>query len=243
MAQYTTGELAKRCNVSVRTVQYYDARGILMPSALSEGGRRLYSDQDVSKLEIICFLRELELPIDSIKGILEEEKPEQVVSLLLQEQEQLLRKEIALKQDKVERIAEAKRALKNLTQVTVESIGDIARLMERRKQLSQLRITMLVLGFLMDAIQVSTLMVWIFTGVWWPFALGVATAVGLGVLVSSLYYRNTVFLCPQCHTIFRPRVRESIFARHTPNTRRLTCPSCRHHGFCVETYGKDLNVC
>ena len=32
---YTTGEIAKLCGVSVRTVQYYDDRGILIPSALS----------------------------------------------------------------------------------------------------------------------------------------------------------------------------------------------------------------
>jgi predicted transcriptional regulator len=32
MSLYTTGELAKKCNVSVRTIQYYDERGILVPS-------------------------------------------------------------------------------------------------------------------------------------------------------------------------------------------------------------------
>ena len=42
MAQYTTGELAKECGITVRTVQFYDQRGILVPSALTEGGRRLY---------------------------------------------------------------------------------------------------------------------------------------------------------------------------------------------------------
>ena len=41
MSKYTTGEIAKLCGVSVRTVQYYDSRNILVPSALSEGGRRL----------------------------------------------------------------------------------------------------------------------------------------------------------------------------------------------------------
>ena len=47
MSKYTTGELAKLCGVTVRTVQYYDARGILIPSELSEGGRRLYSEDDL----------------------------------------------------------------------------------------------------------------------------------------------------------------------------------------------------
>lgn len=31
MAQYTTGELAKECDITVRTVQFYDQRGILVP--------------------------------------------------------------------------------------------------------------------------------------------------------------------------------------------------------------------
>ena len=47
MSKYTTGELAKLCGVTVRTVQYYDSRGILIPSELSEGGRRLYSEDDL----------------------------------------------------------------------------------------------------------------------------------------------------------------------------------------------------
>ncbi|MDD3244486.1 MAG: MerR family DNA-binding transcriptional regulator, partial [Eubacteriales bacterium] len=43
MSAYTTGELAGLCGVSVRTVQFYDTKGLLKPTALSEGGRRLYS--------------------------------------------------------------------------------------------------------------------------------------------------------------------------------------------------------
>ena len=40
MSDYTTGELARLCGITVRTVQFYDARGLLHPSDLSEGGRR-----------------------------------------------------------------------------------------------------------------------------------------------------------------------------------------------------------
>ena len=52
MSKYTTGEIAKLCGVSVRTVQYYDNRNILVPTELSEGGRRLYSDNDLEKMKI-----------------------------------------------------------------------------------------------------------------------------------------------------------------------------------------------
>ena len=61
MSMYTTGEVAKLCGVTVRMVQYYNARNIMIPSELSEGGRRLYSEDDLKRMKIICFLRELEI--------------------------------------------------------------------------------------------------------------------------------------------------------------------------------------
>ncbi len=243
MSKYTTGEIAKLCNVSVRTVQYYDSRGVLVPSQLSEGGRRLYSEADLDKMRIICFLRDLELPIDSIKNLFAEAHPEKVLSLMLEEQEKLLRSEIDQKQKRADTIAEVKKSLASLPRISVESIGDIAHIMENKKQLRRLRICMLVLGFVMDAIEVSTLMIWIFKGVWWPFALGMLLVTGLGICISYLYYGHTVYICPECHIVFRPKLRDSFCARHTPNTRKLHCPNCGHHGFCVETYGKENEVC
>ena len=90
MSKYTTGELAKLCGVTVRTVQHYDTRGILIPSGLSEGGRRLYSEDDLKRMKVICFLRELDLPIDAISQILKEEHPDKVISLLVEQHETIL---------------------------------------------------------------------------------------------------------------------------------------------------------
>ena len=104
MSKYSTGELAKLCNVTVRTVQYYDKRGILIPTELSEGGRRLYSESDLQRLKVICFLREVDVPIDSISQLLEEEHPEKVISILIEQQESLLMEEIQEKQNQLEKL-------------------------------------------------------------------------------------------------------------------------------------------
>ena len=104
MSKYTTGEIAKLTGVSVRTVQYYDDRGILIPSELSEGGRRLYSEDDLKRMRIICFLREAGLPINSISALIAEEKPESIISLLLNQQEAQLREELAERQKQLELI-------------------------------------------------------------------------------------------------------------------------------------------
>ncbi len=239
MSKYTTGELAKLCGVTVRTVQYYDSRGILIPTELSEGGRRLYTDGDLRRLRIICFLRDMGLPIDAIAQLLAEEEPGRVVELLLEQQEQALRQELARSQSRLEKLEELRRQVKQQPAFSVESIGDIAYLMERRAQLKRVHGTMLLAGVPMSLLEVTGIVLWIVTGVWWPFAVYLLLAVPFGIWVSRYYFRRVAYLCPQCHTVFRPALREAFFARHTPSARKLTCTCCGYHGFCVETTGGD----
>ena len=235
MSKYTTGELAKLCGVTVRTVQYYDTRGILSPSALSGGGRRLYTDDDVRRLRIICFLRDMGLPIDAIGQLLAEPEPGRVIDALLDQQEQAVRQELAQSQSRLEKLEALRRQVKQQTAFSVESIGDIAYLMERRTQLKRVHTAMLLAGIPMSLLEVTGIVLWIVTGVWWPFVVYLLLAVPFGVLISRYYFRRVVYLCPQCHTVFRPVLREAFFARHTPSARKLTCTCCGYHGFCVET--------
>ncbi|WP_416469626.1 MerR family transcriptional regulator [Streptococcus thermophilus] len=73
MSTFSTGELAKAAEVSVRTVQYYDQRGILTPSKVTEGDWRIYHESDLERLKVICFLRDLDFSINQIKNLLQEE--------------------------------------------------------------------------------------------------------------------------------------------------------------------------
>lgn len=241
MSKYTTGELAKLCDVTVRTVQYYDKRGILIPSELSEGGRRLYSEEDLKRMKIICFLRDLGLPIDSISQLLAEEYPGRVISLLIEQQEKLLRVELSQSQAKLDKLTMLKQELKNVGNFSVESIGDIAFVMEKKKMQKKLYATMLLTGIPVAILQLSSIILWIMTGIWWPFLIYVLVAVPYAIWLSRFYFKRVAYICPQCHEIFKPVFKEAFWARHTPNTRKLTCTCCGHHGFCVETYGGDVS--
>lgn len=237
MSKYTTGEMAKLCGVSVRTVQYYDTRNILTPSELSEGGRRLYSEDDLRRLKVICFLRSIDLPINTIAQLLAEENPGSVVDLLLQQQEQMLRDEISQRQEKLHTLEMLQREIRNTENFSIESIGDIACQMENKKKLRRVRCTILAVGIPLEIIEIGTLILGVKTGVWWPFVLGLLIEIAGGVWISRYYFSNVDYICPQCHEIFHPGFREFFWANHTPNTRRLTCPNCGRKGFCVETYG------
>lgn len=239
MSKYTTGEIAKLCEVTVRTVQYYDTRGILVPSELTEGGRRLYNEEDLRKMKIICFLRELDLPINSIADLLKEEDPGSVISLLLEQQRKMLKEEIGEREERLRKLEELSSGLKNFEHFSVESIGDIAYLMKNKKELMKMRWKMVGLGSIMNVIEIGTIILWIKTGIWWPFALGMCIVVAIGVFISRYYYKSVNYICPQCHTVFKPKFGQMFWANHTPNTRKLTCTSCGHKGFCVETYAQE----
>ena len=240
MSKYTTGEIAKLCEVSVRTVQYYDTRGLLVPSELSEGGRRLYSEEDVKRLRIICFLRQAGLPIGSISQLLKEEDPRSVIELLLDQQETQLHEEVAEREKQLEMLNVIRKGMRSMEYFSVESIGDIAYQMTNRKKLTKLRAFLLGVGLGMEAVEVALLILSIKTGNWWIFALGMCLVnVPLGVWVSVFYMKRTAYICPQCHEVFVPKFWENFWAYHTPRARRLTCPHCSHKGMCVETYRED----
>ena len=239
MSKYTTGELAKLCGVTVRTVQYYDTRGILIPSELSEGGRRLYSEDDLKRLKVICFLRELDIPIDVISQILKEEHPEKVIELLIEQQETVLSDEIAEKKEKLEKLHELKNGLKNKAEFSLETIGDIAVIMESKKKLKKMRWMMILTGTPLTALQWFSIIFWIVKGIWWPFVVWVLVAVPWGILFSRYYFNHVKYICPECHEVFKPTFKEALWANHTPTTRKLTCTQCGHKGFCVEVWGGD----
>lgn len=240
MSKYTTGEVAKLCGVSVRTVQYYDDRGILIPTELSEGGRRLYSEEDLKRMRIICFLREAGLPINSISALFAEEKPENIISILLDEQEESLRKEILERQARLELLDGIKQELKEMEHFSVESIGDIAHIMKQKNKLTKMRWTMLLTGIPVTALQWTSIILWITNGLWWLFVVWACIAVPWGIAVSVYYFKHVAYICPECHEIFKPKIKEAFWAYHTPKMRRLTCPKCGRKGLCVEVYaGKE----
>jgi len=238
MSKYTTGEMAKLCGVSVRTVQYYDTRGILIPSELSEGGRRLYSEEDLQKLRIICFLRELDLPINTIGELMREDDPSSVIELILAEQEKTLRGELNERQQKLDKLEQLRRGIRSIEHFTVESIGDVANVMDNRKKLRKTRITMACISVVMAIIELGSIIYWIATGVWQLFAIGMPIVWALSALLLWYYFNNVNYICPKCHKVFKPAFRQMLFANHTPTTRKLTCTACGHKGFCVETAAK-----
>lgn len=63
------GKLAKKTGLSVRAIRYYEELGLIDPSGHSTGGFRLYGEDSVKRLEVIAFLKELDLTLAEIRQI------------------------------------------------------------------------------------------------------------------------------------------------------------------------------
>lgn len=244
MHQYTTGEIAQQCGVSVRAVQYYDSRGILVPHELSTGGRRLYDDNDVKTLTIITFLRKLGFSINSIKEMLEDQQSGKVVNALIEEQETRTLQELHDAQERMQGLVALRKTLHEITDVDefdTHAIADAQFIVKNRKQLRKIHSIMIGLGLIIDGIEIATLIYAINTHNWWPFGLGMLVVIALAIWISYYYFKNTAYLCPNCHTVFQPKLSQAFFAAHTPTARKLRCPHCSYKGYCIEVAHSKLD--
>lgn len=64
------GELAERTELSQRTIRHYDSIGLLAPSARSEGGFRLYAEDDYARLMLIRRMKPLGYSLDEMGDLL-----------------------------------------------------------------------------------------------------------------------------------------------------------------------------
>ncbi|WP_314104071.1 MerR family transcriptional regulator [uncultured Frigoribacterium sp.] len=64
------GELADRAEMSLRTIRHYDEVGLLTPSGRSDGGFRLYTDADFSRLMVIRRMKPLGFSLDEMAELL-----------------------------------------------------------------------------------------------------------------------------------------------------------------------------
>ena len=69
----TIGQVAKKYALSRSTLIYYDSIGVLSPSGRSEANYRLYSDNDLEKMDRIMLFRSAGLSLDSIALLLEKQ--------------------------------------------------------------------------------------------------------------------------------------------------------------------------
>lgn len=68
---WKTGELAAQIGVTNRTLRHYHQIGLLLPSRLSEAGHRIYTEEDIARLQQILSLKQMGLSLEDIKQFID----------------------------------------------------------------------------------------------------------------------------------------------------------------------------
>ncbi|RLB07586.1 MAG: MerR family transcriptional regulator [Deltaproteobacteria bacterium] len=66
---YSIGHLAKKTGLTPRTIRYYEELGLLNSIKRIEGGRRVYTDDDLRRLKFIKRLKLLGLTLAEMKEL------------------------------------------------------------------------------------------------------------------------------------------------------------------------------
>lgn len=64
-----TNEVEKLLGITKHTLRYYEKEGLVHPIK-DDNGYRNYSDEDIQVLQLVKFLRNIDISIDDIKGII-----------------------------------------------------------------------------------------------------------------------------------------------------------------------------
>ncbi len=85
------GEVAERTDLSLRTIRYYEEVGLVVPSARSQGGFRLYTEPDIDRLNLIKKMKPLGFQLEEMCDLLTALDPPPDAAPLTDEQRAQLR--------------------------------------------------------------------------------------------------------------------------------------------------------
>jgi DNA-binding transcriptional MerR regulator len=114
------GELTKQTGLSIRTLHYYDEIGLLSPSHRTEVGHRLYSDQDIIRLQQILSLRQLGFSLKEIIECLE--TPEFALPKVIDLHRTRVREQMALSRTLLGRLNAIATELETTQSIAVEQL-------------------------------------------------------------------------------------------------------------------------
>ena len=66
------GEVATRTELSLRSLRHWEEVGLLTPSGRTDGGFRLYTEDDVQKILVIRRMKPLGFSLDEMKAVMDD---------------------------------------------------------------------------------------------------------------------------------------------------------------------------
>ncbi len=233
---FSTGELAKLCNVSVRTVQYYDREGIISPSEQSEGGRRVYTEEDLRKFRCICLYKALGFSLEEIKKVTQNKDAYSLLTETILRQQTKIDEEIKVLKGTKDKLNAILGQIEETGQAKIESIEELDVLLVKKNKHRKTDV--------MTYIFLTCYVLLLFAG--FPVAVSIGgfmpvvmSAIAVILLFGLIYYhsQSNSYVCSHCHEKFSIGFLNDMFTLNGGKKGKyLKCPKCGHRGWFRETF-------
>ena len=82
---FSIGDAAKQAHMTTATLRHYDHIGLVKPSKVDQyTNYRYYTVEDITRLNTVHVLQQMDLPLQEIKKLLEYDDLEKIVEFLVQ---------------------------------------------------------------------------------------------------------------------------------------------------------------
>ncbi|MFZ2588415.1 MerR family transcriptional regulator [Paucilactobacillus nenjiangensis] len=66
MKTFTIGQVAEKIGVTVETIRYYEHEDLIPPVRRDEGGRRVFTDDDINHIRLVIEMKKADVPLKDI---------------------------------------------------------------------------------------------------------------------------------------------------------------------------------
>ncbi|GIN73734.1 MerR family transcriptional regulator [Bacillus sp. J14TS2] len=126
---WKVGELAALTGLTIRTLRYYDQIDLFSPSQYTESGHRLYTEADLSKLQQILALKQIGLPLEEIKSVMDNNE-QGFAANIIETQITRIKRDIQVQQNL---LYELESALKTIRSKKIMSVDEVTKLLGAMK--------------------------------------------------------------------------------------------------------------
>lgn len=239
MSHYTIGELAKQSKVTIRTLQYYDRRGLLIAHRQTDSNRRYYTDEHVKQLELILVLKQLGCTLDEIKTLLDEDTNMNTLKTLLSLRKDALHSKVEMYSHTLKQIEKVETYISEQSSAPINHLTDIDDAMKQEYKIAYFRKKIWISAGILGIIHYSGLLLSLLGRSIKPLIVIFPILITYAIALTAIYLKKVLYLCPNCQHTFKPTLGDFVKAKHTPKTRQLTCPNCHQTHYCIEVYQNE----
>ncbi|NPV91462.1 MAG: MerR family transcriptional regulator [Firmicutes bacterium] len=103
---FTIGRFSRMCRLKPSTLRVYEKLGIIAPARVDEANSyRYYSQEQLELIESVLFMKDLGLPLNKIKEIVNKNPDGEQMILMLEEYKELLIEQIKVYKARLAKVA------------------------------------------------------------------------------------------------------------------------------------------